>query len=260
LNHEAKVKVAGRLADELKRSYGRNVLAILLDGSVARCEDTEYSDLELRIVTGKRLRMRNMSGDGYVEFVYRDLAIQLQFLEEKEVHKSISHPSVYWPLEAGAFLEPQLIKATPDAGRVVAGFRKSYDALTPESFGPAVQLSLVWNWQMYGKVRSAIVRKSDDLGWWVQAFAHDIARSIALINMRYLHHYYSDSRCSAELRELPYLPKNFASLSGELEKPAGIVEAAPRMWASVLSFAEDRGYLMKTHGTWDESISSLGFR
>jgi hypothetical protein len=168
------------------------VLAILLDGSVARGEDTEYSDLELRVVTRKRLRMKGMSEGGYSEFVYRDLAIQVQFVEERKVHESISHPSVFWPLELWAFLEPRLVTPATDARRVAAGFRKSYDALTPESFGPGVQLSLVWNWQMYGKVRSAITRKSDDLLWSAKAFAQDIARSIALINMRYLHHLLSD--------------------------------------------------------------------
>lgn len=254
------MRVAERLAAQLKRSYGKDVLAVLIDGSVARGDDTEYSDMELRVITRKHLRAKNMSETGFLEFVFKDLAVLLQFMEEKEVHELIRRPTVEWPIKVWPFLEPTLVLSSPQAELTVQGFRESYKALNPESFKPAVQWSLVWVWEMHGKVRSMIERRSRDVVWCAPSLAHNAALSVALINERYFH--YGDSRYLSEIKSFPHLPKKFVSLFEQLQSSDStrIEKAAREMWENCRSFAGKQGYPMEVHETWNELAQTIGFR
>jgi predicted nucleotidyltransferase len=247
-----KVNVARKLAAQLSEKFGRHILAVLLDGSVARCDDTEYSDMELRVVTRGRIRTERMSDSGFLEFVHKDLAIQVQFVAEREVANLILNPTVEWPLKVCPYVEPVIVMPTAETKKTVRKFRRCYDGLEPDRFRPAIQWSLVWIWEMRGKIVNMIERKSRDVFWCAPAMAHNAALFVALINGRYLH--FGDSRYLPEIQSFPLIPKDFTSLFEALQSSdvGKIDRAAKRMWEGCLKLAEDHGYPMKTYRKWSD--------
>lgn len=47
MNHAARVELAQALTQRIRAKYGIDVLGVAVYGSVARSEDSEYSDLEM---------------------------------------------------------------------------------------------------------------------------------------------------------------------------------------------------------------------
>jgi hypothetical protein len=158
-----------------------------------------------------------------------------------------------WP-----FLEPTFVAQSREAEQVAKRFLRTYRNVRPGSFRPALRWSLVWVWEMYGKVRSMVERGSPDIVWVAPALAHNAALFVALTNRRYLH--FGDSRYISEIESFPRLPDGFVRLFNELRTcdSSSMGQAAKEMWESCSSFAREEGCPSLASETWSGFIRTIG--
>ena len=75
----------------LHRELGKNLIAIAADGSFARHEDRDYSDLELMIFVQDRKHLP----PGFSK-IYAGMLIEGLFVTEKDYHKMVHEPNKDW--------------------------------------------------------------------------------------------------------------------------------------------------------------------
>ncbi|UCD05716.1 MAG: hypothetical protein JSV98_00300 [candidate division WOR-3 bacterium] len=105
-SHTQRLRILKKLViPALRRELGTNMIAVAVDGSVARHEDTAYSDLELMIFVKNKRRLPH----GFSR-VHDGLLIEGLFITEKDYYKMILEPNPQWYLAGSDILLPVLNK------------------------------------------------------------------------------------------------------------------------------------------------------
>ena len=249
MDHAAKVRLGREIAKRVGRRFGPKVVFRTLAGSVARGEDTQHSDLEMRFVTREPIRLPGMSRDGYREFLYRGLQTQIEFRTEAEIEEILGNPGPGWEIQVWEYLEPVPIYGDPAVIRAtVAKFRDLVASLPDADFRRAAGLALMWARGALGKIRNAVEAADDARA--VEAAAgmgHSVASCVALANRRYTAH--ADLRSLEESRSFPDLPANYAALMRRLylaRSPGDILAAALALCAACETFARSRKIEVET--------------
>lgn len=104
--HTQRLRILKKLViPTLRRELGANLIAVAVDGSVARNEDTAYSDLELMIFVKNKRRLPK----GFSK-IHNGLLIEGLFITEKDYYQMIREPNVQWYLAGSDILLPVLNK------------------------------------------------------------------------------------------------------------------------------------------------------
>lgn len=86
-----RVEIARKLARQLKREYGKNVLAIGVMGSVARGKAEHYSDIDMEII------VKRHAADSYESRIIDNTYCSLTFATSREVVREITRPDPLLP-------------------------------------------------------------------------------------------------------------------------------------------------------------------
>ena len=89
----------------LQRDLGTNMIAVAVNGSVARNEDGAYSDLELMIFVRNKRKLPH----GFSK-VHDGLLVEGLFITERDYYKIILEPNAEWYLAGSDILLPMLNK------------------------------------------------------------------------------------------------------------------------------------------------------
>lgn len=231
-----------RLAEELAAKVAKSrkdVMAVVLFGSVARGDDGPDSDVEIAaVVRGSRSAPRDAQ-----RFVLGGVLF-----------------SVYWYNAPG--LRAQMLSADGDASRhgfldgvaLHDPFRwferlKGEVAALPESFyAKSSEEALHQMYEYVCKARNAWRRKDDANVVYATGVVGSLARVVAaLVNRR---HYASENTMATEWRDFPDLPASFgrhlAPLLAEAASSERRYEAAMALWRSTREWAARRGVRLRT--------------
>ena len=133
----------------LRRELGANLVAVAVDGSVARNEDSVYSDLELMIFVKNKRKLPH----GFSK-VLDGLLIEGLFINEKDYYRMIQEPNPQWYLAGSDILLPVLNKKFL---KKLAGYRVRNKNDKCESLA---QGSLHEVQEAFGKLFTAIDKKN----------------------------------------------------------------------------------------------------
>lgn len=86
---------------QLKRELGDNLVAIAADGSYARNEDTDYSDIELMVFVKDKTDLPRGFGK-----IYKGILVEGLFVTEDEYYKTVLEPNPDWFLSGSDTLKP----------------------------------------------------------------------------------------------------------------------------------------------------------
>jgi hypothetical protein len=264
MDHSGRLGVAQSFGSKLIESYGKRILLVLLDGSVARGDDTPHSDLEMRIITSDVLRTDATSSDGYAEAMLEDLPVQLRFVTKDEVLAAIQKPTLYWPIAVWTYLEPHVVTAgVTDQESVIEEFKRAYNSLERKDFEVAVDWGLRWTLESVDEVRSAITLNNLCLASeGAQHLSSCSAMLVALINREYLN--FGDCRYLNEFEKEGHfnlLPDNFVELNKTLLSSNDLNElgrAAESMWVICRNLSESQGFELKKLRTVSDISHQLG--
>jgi predicted nucleotidyltransferase len=256
MDHVSKVRVSEEIGELLGKKFGKGILYGFLSGSVARGEDTELSDLEVAFVTNEKIRIPGMSSDGYREFLYKDLQVQIEFRTKDEAEDGVTEVGPYWPIAVAYFLNPQIIFGDRDGGEAFASMlRKRVDSLSDSTFRKAAGHSLLWVRENFHKVLNAC-NANDEIRAVQSAsgMCDEAAKFVALVNRRY--YYRADARMSEENKSFSKLPSNFHVLLERLtfaREVGDIQSAATDLWSSCSALAESEDIGIESY----ESVKDL---
>jgi predicted nucleotidyltransferase len=256
MDHESKVRIAEEIGELLGREFGKSALYGFLSGSVARGEDTELSDLEVVFVTEEKIRIPGMSSDGYREFLYKDLQVQIEFRTKDEAEEAVVNVGPYWPIEVAYFLNPQIIFGDEEIGeRIASEFRKKVDGLPDSTFQKAAGHSLLWVRESYRKVLNAC--NDDDEVRAVQSasgMCDEASKFVSLVNRCY--YYRADARMCEESESFSILPSDFHPLLKMLTLARGINDiraTATDLWSTCKTLATSEEIVIESY----ESLKDL---
>jgi hypothetical protein len=256
MDHESKVKVAEEIGRIVGNKFGETILYGFLSGSVARGEDTELSDLEVVFVTNDKIRIPGMSSDGYREFIFKDLQVQIEFRTRDEAEEAVVAVGPYWPIEVAYFLDPQIMFGEKESGEAIASeFRKRVSSLPDSAFQKAAGHSLLWVRDSCRKVLNACDERDEMRA--VQSasgMCDEASKFVALANRRY--YYRADARMSEESKSFPKLPSNFHTLLEQLTLARGVDDiraTAIGLWSTCEALAASEEIVIESY----ESLKDL---
>ncbi len=88
---------------QLKMELGDNLIAIAADGSFARNDDTDYSDIELMVFVKDTTALPRGVGK-----IYKGVLIDIAFVTENEYYQHVLEPNPHWFLSGSDTLLPLL--------------------------------------------------------------------------------------------------------------------------------------------------------
>jgi predicted nucleotidyltransferase len=201
MNHKTRIAIAERLKQKILRRYGDNVLGIAIYGSVAKNEDHRYSDLEMYVITKRKLEKRES------RYVYRGMPVEISYIPEREMLRRARRVSPDWPL-VHDFYCSYLILHEKDAW--FTKLERAVLAQDPEGFKKSIKKSLVWLNELVGKIKSAYFHDDHFLFSWLTSFlGWESILFMGLVNQRY---YKSERYFFKTVFEFPLLPRDYRSL------------------------------------------------
>lgn len=201
MNHKMRIAIAKRLKQKILRRYGDNILGIAIYGSVAKNEDRRYSDLEMYVITKRKLAKRES------RYVYRGMPVEISYIPEREMLRRARQISPDWPLVQD-FYRSYLILYEKDAW--FTKLERAVRLQDQEGFKKSIKKSLVWLNELVGKIRSAYFHDDHFLFSWLTSFlGWESIMFMGLVNQRY---YRSERHFFKTVFEFPLLPRDYRSL------------------------------------------------
>ena len=123
MNHAQRIALANDLTQRILARYGAEVLGVAIYGSVARGDDSEYSDLEIKVVTS------NAVAESDVEYVHSSGAkVEINYEPEDTYLHNAGSVGDHWWHSAGQY-HGQLIIYQRDDSDVFARATAASEAL-----------------------------------------------------------------------------------------------------------------------------------
>ncbi len=164
-------EIAGIIVEELDD----RVKLILVYGSLARGEATEFSDLDMVVITDGISYSRS--------FVLEGRPFEIWSITLDECEKLIKTPSISWGVAITLFFQNKIVYGDQT---ILNRLQRIYDSLDMRPFIQFCADKLVSFADILGKVKSA-ARNGDIIyaRWAAHCLANDTAGIIAMINKRY---------------------------------------------------------------------------
>ena len=184
------------IVPRIKIALGKNLIAIAADGSYARNEDTDFSDIELIIFVKNK---KNLP----VGFrrVINGILIEGLYLTEQEYYRCTLEPNEYWYISGSDTLE-----AITNRKFIKKVQRYSVDNLSTKCFNHAKEV-LYEIQESFGKLLNAVRKKNKENLFPVLADAViNLLKLMALINKT---PYKTLSSFITQAKHFPIKPKGF---------------------------------------------------
>jgi len=186
-------KIVGYVVEEL----GDHVKLILVYGSLARGEDTEFSDLDMVVITDGAPYHRS--------FILQERPFEIWSMTLEECEKIITTPSTSWGVATALFFQNRVLYGDQS---ILDPLKQLYDSLDMQPFIQSCADTLVYFAEILGKVRSAA--KDRDLiyaRWASFDLANTVAGMVAMINKKYYLNQWG--KHLPEILQCKMLPKGF---------------------------------------------------
>lgn len=169
MNHRQRVEACREVVDRLLRKYPDDIRAIAVLGSVARREDEEHSDIDMKVL---------VKGDSKLEshaFVIHNCLFSIEVRTEESWRRELTNPNSHLSLSVGSLMH---ILPGHDPTGVFKRLSTMSNALPSECWRNAVRDSMEAVVEDLGRARNAYER--GDLRTF-RINAVDVALSMALV-------------------------------------------------------------------------------
>lgn len=239
MNHKTRVAIAKALTKKIIRKYGKDIYGIAIYGSVAKNEDRRYSDLEMYVVTKKKLKVRE------VKYVYRGMNIEVSYIPAREMLRNAKIISLNWPI-ATDFYRSYLILY--EKGNWFQKLRRAVASQNPRDFKRAIQKYLVYFYELMAKIKNAYLYKDNYSFLWLASFlGWESIIFLGLVNRKY---YKSERDVFTLVMNFPIRPKNYQRLLEtvchfSVKDKKKIYYATLKLFAELNSIARKKGVVVE---------------
>jgi len=217
LTHEERIGLAKAIAGRAAQEIGERLVLVGLVGSVARCLDTPWSDLDMYIF----LRGQGEKGR---HFLILGVAVGYCVEEVETLEEILTHPQERWPFLMGLLDSLQVLRGDPaqrerwlEMGR----------ACPPEAFRLALH-DLLPNMVMesFGRILSASLRRrEEDVNVSGLEVLLEMRTALCLLNRSWVSHDYIEG--IRDSFRFPKLPQDYQRLAPALWSSRSAEEAIP---------------------------------
>ena len=202
-----RMALARTICASLAAAHGDGVLLGGVYGSVARGDDTPWSDLEMLFVTrdGNGLRGRDL--------LYRGTAVHYEVLEKGVLAASLRQPSLRWPYLMGVLSGLRVLHGDEHLPLdwLNVGLSVPRDALRASLAGLAPGLVV----ESHGRMHSCVARgNTDALHVSAIEVLLEMRTALCLLNGRWVTHDYLEGILQAG--GFPLVPDDYARLAADL--------------------------------------------
>lgn len=236
-------KIAKAISEMIVQKYADEILLVAVYGSVARKEDTAYSDIDMYIVT------RNLTFQRY--FAYNEVPVTVHFKTKREVSEAVGKVTSTWPAEVHQFLFPKILYGSK---KLPNEWKKIVEKIPEKDFREAASVSLIEIFENVGKTRNACKQKN--LGRCIEAVWNVVWHAdmfVALVNRTYYKK--PGFRGLEEVTKFKKIPANYCKLMKTLWKSRNFSElnmASTELWESCLELAKKEGIRFENYTSLEE--------
>ena len=201
MDHQARIKIAETLKRKILKKYKSRVLGIVIYGSVAKNEDGHYSDLEMYVVTKKKLKVSE------VRYVYKGMTVEVSYIPERKMLSGAREITPNWPIEADFYRSYLILH---EKNEWFKKLQKAISSQNPKDFKKAMKKMLVWLNELMGKIKNAYLYKNNHLFLWLTSFLG--WESIIFLGLANRKYFKSERYIFKTVKKFPILPKNYPYL------------------------------------------------
>jgi predicted nucleotidyltransferase len=222
MDHDSRMALSRQVTEHLLRNHP-DIVAIAIQGSTAKGEDREHSDLEMIAIT------EGKSDTQHYQTIYGGIVVEVVFYSREEAEKEAASVGFDWPVVADGWVNalatydpenllPRLagLAANPDPEKVIQGRRGAITAL----------------YEGLCKMRNFALDQEDDMVRLMSPFlAVDAAKFLSLLNSQ---HYNGMRNLLTKPRDFAVLPNHFwedyPTLLTANAQPKDLMERAERLY------------------------------
>ncbi|RNA70636.1 kanamycin nucleotidyltransferase C-terminal domain-containing protein [Alteribacter keqinensis] len=233
---EEKMSMIQKVKDRLLDTYGEQILAIGVYGSVGRNEEGPFSDIEMHVVTKHGFTLENY------EFIYGKFKIELSVRQKSDFFKRARLIDDSWSIKAGVFtgilplFDPQGLFEEV----------KEMPMQVPESvIKETMREFMIWEpYETMGKIRN---QYEEGNYHYLPMGARDLVWQTAkLIGLANRHIYTTRAKTFEESLTLPYRPEGYRELAvlvmeGTLHDRETVYQHCECLWTGLNEWYEELG-------------------
>jgi len=238
-----RIKIAKAISEMIVQKYANEILLVAVYGSVARKQETAYSDIDMYVVT------RNLTLQRY--FAYNGIPITAHFKTEREVSEAVGKVTSTWPAEVHQFLFPKILYGSK---KLPNEWRQIVEKIPEKDFHEAASTALIEIFENVGKTRNACKQKN--LGRCIEAVWNVVWHAdmfVALVNRAYYKK--PGFRGLEEATKFKKIPANYCKLMKTLWKSRSFSElnmASTELWENCLELANKEGIRFEKYASLEE--------
>jgi kanamycin nucleotidyltransferase len=243
--HDDRLSVLDRIVADLQRTYGNDLIAVGLYGSMGRGTDGPHSDIELFCVVDR------LDLDFSYEWVYGPGKAEVNIYSAEAMAAAAQEVEERWPLEAGAFANCRPLLGDPAYFAELKALALSPAKEKCDEMVRAMVVGELYEWM--GKLRNGLARGETS---FVPTLACDFVTYVALIAALVHRRLYSTgSTLLAESLALPDLPDGYDAacrlvMAGELSDAARNAAALEALWVGLGPWLTHHGIDMEPNARW----------
>jgi predicted nucleotidyltransferase len=233
------MEIAMRLKQKILKKHKGQVIGIAIYGSVAKHEDRRYSDLEMFVVTRRKLKVREYRS------VFRGMPVEVSYIPARDLLRRAKKVTPNWSIESD-FYRSYLILY--EENNWFKRLQRAVACQNQEDFRTAIKQYLVWLHELMGKIRNAYAYHNDSLFLWLTSFlGWESIMILGLINQRY---YDSERFIFETVLTFPLLPKNYQHLLetvchfSTIDREE-IYHAASKLFSELTKLARRQGIILR---------------
>jgi kanamycin nucleotidyltransferase len=233
------MKIAQKIKKKIIKKYKGQILGIAIYGSVAKNEDRKYSDIEMFVITKKRIKTSDL------RYLYKGIPIEVSYISERKMLYGAKQITPNWPIVTD-FYRSYLVLY--EMNEWFKRLQKAVASQNPKEFERAIEKTLIWLYELIGKIKNAYLYKKNNLFFYlVSHFGWESIILLGLINRRY----FKSERCLFEtVFEFPILPKNCRHLLKtvchfSVKDRKKIYLATIKLFNGLLKLAQKQGIVLK---------------
>jgi len=222
MDHGRRMELAREITDYLRRNH-EGVLAVILEGSTAKGEDREHSDLEMTVIT------KTLSETKCYQCIFEGIVIEAVFGTEEESVRNASTVNARWPTYADGWTGSVALFDSEGLLPKLAALVSNPD---PERVREEMGGILVSIYEDVCKVRNHVASGETQMARFVCPFlAEQVARFLAFLNRQ---HFNGTRNLLTKPRDFSQLPPHFwedyPALLAVEDAAEGLLVRAERMY------------------------------
>ncbi|HEV2119835.1 MAG TPA: nucleotidyltransferase domain-containing protein [Candidatus Bathyarchaeia archaeon] len=228
-----KRSIARTVLGELKKSFGANLLAVGLIGSVARGTAEKFSDVDLLII------LQRLKTTAYTYKIVDDTHCSLNFETWKTAISKLREPHPELPETLGGFTK---ILGVYDPDELLPRLEDQARRIPSNVFRKSAELAMIYSFEDFCRAKNAFLKKDDIvLKDNISNVTHSAANAVAALNET---GFVSDREIFKAYKKFGKLHKNFATIRtlryGNPPRPE-LFRTLIRFYVGLVDFCKQEG-------------------